>query len=135
MILVGIDVGKFKHSFSITDKYTGELLVEPRFFENNLNGFKSLTQCLSSYKKSDLLIGMEDTGHYHFALLKYLLDRSYSVALINPVTTNLTRKMQGGSAKNDSLDTMTICDVLASNQRKKSYRITTVDNYDLYEQK
>lgn len=135
MILVGIDVGKFKHSFSITDKYTGELLVEPRFFENNLNGFKSLTQCLSSFKKSDLLIGMEDTGHYHFALLKYLLDRSYSVALINPVTTNLTRKMQGGSAKNDSLDTMTICDVLASNQRKKSYRITTVDNYDLYEQK
>lgn len=135
MILVGIDVGKFKHSFSITDKYTGELLVEPRFFENNLNGFKSLTQCLSSYKKSDLLIGMEDTGHYHFALLKYLLDKSYSVALINPVTTNLTRKLQGGSAKNDSLDTQTICDVLASNQRKSNYRITTVDNYDLYEQK
>lgn len=78
---------------------------------------------------------MEDTGHYHFALLKYLLDRHYTVALINPTTTDLTRKLQGGITKNDPLDSLTICDVIGSNHRKKPYRITKVNRFDLYEQK
>lgn len=56
--------------------------------------------------------------HYHFALLKYLLDIRYTVALINPTTTDLTRKLQGGITKNDPLDSLTICDVIGSNQRK-----------------
>ena len=55
--------------------------------------------------------------------------------MINPVATNLTRKMQGGISKNDKLDTLTICDVLASNQRVKSYRISKYSSFDLYEQK
>lgn len=78
---------------------------------------------------------MEDTGHYHFALLKYLLTRQFTVALINPKTTDYTRKMQGGITKNDKLDTLTICDVLDTPERKKQYRITKVDQFELYEQK
>ena len=78
---------------------------------------------------------MEDTGHYHFALLKYLLDLQYTVALINPKTTDLNRKMQGGITKNDKLDTINICDVLDTPERKKQYRITKVNKFDLYEQK
>ena len=135
MILVGIDIGKNKHTFSIIDSGTGEILSNPSVFENNQNGFLLLTKKLSSYNKSKLLVGMEDTGHYHFALLKYLLDRRYTVALINPTTTDLTRKIQGGITKNDPLDSLTICDVIASNQRKKPYRITKVNRFDLYEQK
>ena len=135
MILVGIDIGKNKHFFSMVDKETGEILSKPSDFKNNQEGFQFLTQTLSNYSKSNLLIGMEDTGHYHFALLKHLLDNKYTVALINPTTTDLTRKIQGGITKNDSLDTLTICDVLASSQRIKSYRITKVDRFDLYEQK
>ena len=135
MILVGIDIGKNKHFFSMVDKETGEILSKPSDFKNNQEGFQFLTQTLSNYSKSNLLIGMEDTGHYHFALLKHLLDNKYTVALINPTTTDLTRKIQGGITKNDPLDTLTICDVLASSQRIKSYRITKVDRFDLYEQK
>ena len=135
MILVGIDIGKNKHFFSIIDKETGEILSKPSNFKNNQEGFRFLTQTLAHYSKSNLLIGMEDTGHYHFALLKHLLDNKYTVALINPTTTDLTRKIQGGITKNDPLDTLTICDVLASSQRVKSYRITKVDRFDLYEQK
>ena len=135
MILVGIDIGKNKHTFSIIDKGTGEILSNPAFFDNNQTGFLYLIKCLSNYAKSELLIGMEDTGHYHFALLKYLLDNRYTVALINPTTTDLTRKIQGGITKNDTLDSITICDVISSNQRKKPYRITKVNRFDLYEQK
>ena len=135
MILVGIDIGKNQHTFSIIDKGTGEILLNPSVFDNNQNGFLFLIKKLSAYNKSKLLIGMEDTGHYHFALLKYLLDRRYTVALINPTTTDLTRKIQGGITKNDPLDSLTICDVISSNQRKKPYRVTKVNRFDLYEQK
>lgn len=135
MILVGIDIGKNKHTFSIVDRETGEILLNPSAFDNNQNGFRFLIEKLSDYTKSELLIGMEDTGHYHFALLKYLLDNRYTVALINPTTTDLTRKIQGGITKNDPLDSLTICDVISSNQRKKPYRVTKVNRFDLYEQK
>ena len=135
MILVGIDIGKNKHTFSIIDKVTGEILLNPSVFDNNQTGFLYLMKKLSSYAKSELLIGMEDTGHYHFALLKHLLDNRYTVALINPTTTDLTRKIQGGITKNDTLDSITICDVISSNQRKKPYRITKLNRFDLYEQK
>ena len=135
MILVGIDIGKTKHTFSIIDRGTGETLLNPSVFDNNQNGFLLLIRHLSSYDKADILIGMEDTGHYHFALLKYLLDNQYTVALINPTTTDLTRKIQGGITKNDPLDSLTICDVISSNQRKKPYRVTKVNCFELYEQK
>ena len=135
MILVGIDIGKNQHTFSVIDKENGEILLNPSVFANNQNGFLLLIKKLSSYNKAKLLIGMEDTGHYHFALLKYLLDRQFTVALINPTTTDLTRKIQGGITKNDPLDSITICDVISSNQRKKPYRITKVNRFDLYEQK
>ena len=135
MILVGIDIGKNQHTFSIVDINTGEILSNPSLFNNNQEGFLFLIKKLNMYSKSDLLIGMEDTGHYHFALLKYLLDIRYTVALINPTTTDLTRKLQGGITKNDPLDSLTICDVIGSNQRKKPYRVTKVNRFDLYEQK
>lgn len=135
MKLIGIDIGKNKHFYSVIDKDSGEILVNPTSFNNNREGFDSLLNNIKSYPKETILIGMEDTGHYHFALLKYLLSKQYTVALVNPVTTDLTRKLQGGITKNDELDTFTICDVLSSSGRKKNYRITMINKFDLYEQK
>ena len=113
MYFVGIDIGKLKHSFCLLEKETGEILVEPVFFENNRDGFNVLLSSLKHLPQKNILIGMEDTGHYNLALLKFLLDRNYQVALINPVATDFTRKIQGGISKNDKLDTLTIWDVLA----------------------
>ncbi len=135
MKLVGIDIGKNKHFFCVMDKDTAELLVKPVSFPNNKEGFEFLINKLKPYSKNSILIGMEDTGHYHFALLKYLLDKRFTVALMNPKTTDFTRKMQGSITKNDKLDTLTICDVLDTPERKKQYRITKINSFDLYEQK
>ncbi|MCR1961576.1 IS110 family transposase [Thomasclavelia cocleata] len=133
--LVGIDIGKNNHFFCVMDKDTGELLVDPVSFSNNKEGFDFLINKLKPFSKNSILIGMEDTGHYHFALLKFLLSNAFTVALINPKTTDFTRKMQGGITKNDKLDTLTICDVLDTPERKKQYRITKVNSFDFYEQK
>ena len=135
MILVGIDVGKNSHYFTIINKQDGEVLLEPSKFNNDLDGFNSLLSSIKPYKSSDILIGMEDTGHYHFTLLKYLLDKKYTIALINPVTTDLTRRANGSISKTDKLDTLTICDILASNNINKPYRISKINRFDLYEQR
>ncbi|MCR1960633.1 hypothetical protein [Thomasclavelia cocleata] len=47
---------------------------------------------------------MEDTRYSHFTLLKYLLGKHFTVALINPKTTSFTHKIQGGITKNDKFD-------------------------------
>ena len=135
MKLVGIDVGKNSHHFCVMDKETGEFNVAPSSFSNNKEGFDFLINSLKPYSKKSILLGMEDTGHYHVALLKFLLSNGYTVALINPKTTDFTRKMEGGITKNDKLDTITICNVLDTPERKKQYRITKVDRFDLYEQR
>ena len=135
MILVGIDIGKNSHFFCVLNRDDGEVLVEPTSFKNNQNGFTLLLQALAPYDKASVLIGMEDTGHYHFTLLRYLLSEGFHVSLINPIATDMTRKMQGGISKNDKLDTLTICDVMSSSNRKKSYRITKINKFDYYEQR
>lgn len=135
MILIGIDVGKLSHTFCLMDKYTGELIVKSTKIKNNKLGFDLLLGKVKTYSKSDLLFGMEDTGHYHFALLKALLSKGYTVALINPTATDLTRKLQGGVSKNDELDTITICDVISSNSSKKPYIISKIDSFELFEQR
>ncbi|MBS5853586.1 MAG: IS110 family transposase [Staphylococcus sp.] len=135
MILIGIDIGKNSHTFCIFNQTTGQEILAPTNIKNNKTGFDFLLSKIKDYKKEDLLFGMEDTGHYHFALLKALLSKNYTVALINPVATDLTRKMQGGISKNDNLDSYTICDVISSNSRKKPYRITKINKFDLFEQR
>ncbi len=136
MIHVGIDIGKLNHCFCIINYDTGEDLVQPTFFENNQDGFNFLIHSLSPYPIDKLLIGMEDTGHYHFALLRFLLDKNFTVALMNPSITDFERKRQGSASKNDKLDTITICDVLASNpHKKKLYRLITPNNFKYYEMK
>ncbi|MFR3946465.1 MAG: IS110 family transposase [Ruminococcus sp.] len=54
MILVGIDIGKNQHTFSIVDKNSGEILSNPSLFNNNRDGFLFLIKKLNSYSKSDL---------------------------------------------------------------------------------
>ena len=136
MILVGIDIGKNSHFFTVIHKETGEVFSKPSKITNDQDGFNDLLSCLQPYPKKDILIGMEDTGHYHFPLLKFLLDKKYSVALINPVITDLTRKANGEISKTDKLDTVTICDVLASNKKdKKRFRIFKVDRFDTFDQR
>ena len=44
MILVGIDIGKNKHTFSMVDRATGEILSNPSEFNNNQEGFLLLIQ-------------------------------------------------------------------------------------------
>ena len=135
MYAIGIDIGKDSHTFAIYHRETGEIVKDPSNFKNSKEGFKQLLDSFKKYPKKDVFIGMEDTGHYHFTLLKFLLENKFKVGLINPRLTDLTRRAAGNTSKNDNLDSLTICDILSSFERNKKYRITEIDKFDLYEQK
>ena len=55
MFLVGIDIGKHKHSFCIINKETGESIVKPKFFNNNKVGFEELLFSFKGLPKKILL--------------------------------------------------------------------------------
>ena len=127
MYQIGIDIGKFKHCACVVDSKTGQILIEPFFFDNNEHGFKELISKISLYKRKKHLIGMEDTGHYNLNLLEYLLNNDYKVALMNPKTTDLERKSLNKSSKNDKIDTLIICKVLLN---KDKYRMASRKDID-----
>ena len=45
--------------------------------------------------QTPILIGMEDAGHYHFNLLKYLLSKNYNVVLnkLRPVKSYVAKSV------------------------------------------
>ena len=120
------------HSVVITDKETGEELCKPFFFANDKDGFKTLFNELSKYSKEELLIGMEDTGHYGFNLMIVLLDKDYKLAMINPLTIKNLRKASLNSSKNDKLDAILITKALMD---KSYYRLIDKEDTKIWEAK
>ena len=71
MLYVGIDVAKNKHDFAVLDE-NGEIKIKNKHFPNNQGGFHFLQQQLQQLNDT-FLIALEDTGHYAFNLLAFLL--------------------------------------------------------------
>ena len=76
MIYIGIDVAKDKHDCFITNS-DGEILFNPFTISNNREGFETLFQRIKSVAEdfSKIKVGLEDTGHYSYNLLGFLLDK------------------------------------------------------------
>lgn len=123
MKLVDIDIAKYEHAAFIYDSITGESLCNPFFFKNNKEGFNKLFNELDKYSKDEILIGMEDTGHYNFALQNKLLIEYYKVAMINPITTKNLRKASLKTVKSDKEDAILIAKTLLN---KDYYRIVSI---------
>ena len=94
MIYVGIDVAKDKHDCFITNS-DGEVLFKPFTIQNNLAGFDELYQKIESVAEDvfKVKVGLEATGHYSYNLLGYLLGKGLTTFVINPLHTNLYRKV------------------------------------------
>ncbi|MGM9877996.1 MAG: IS110 family transposase, partial [Bacilli bacterium] len=132
MKLVGIDIAKYKHAAFVMDASTGESLCDPFFFNNNKEGFNELYAELNKYPKDEILIGMEDTGHYNFAIESNLLSEGYKVALINPITTKNLRKASLKTIKSDKKDAILIAKTLLD---KDYYRIISIQDDKLNQAK
>ncbi|MCQ6306567.1 IS110 family transposase [Bacillus cereus] len=114
MYYIGIDIAKFKHYASIIDQ-TGKTLTKPISFQNHTEGGNKLLDWIHQYvdTPTDVLIGMEATGHYWLAPYSFLLEKGFSVIVLNPLQTNAWRKgTEIRKRKTDSIDATLIADVI-----------------------
>lgn len=133
MIYVGIDVAKDKHDCFITNS-DGEVLAKAFSFPNNLEGFNTLFQRISSVSNdfSTIKVGLEATGHYSYNLLSFLLNKELHVYVLNPLHTNLFRKsLSLRKTKTDKVDAHTITTMLMSLPDLKPYSETAYHNEEL----
>lgn len=114
MYYLGIDIAKHKHDASIIDG-TGKLIAKPISFPNDVQGGQALLNWLFQYtdSPSEVLIGMEVTGHYRLAIYSFLLKHNFSVIVLNPIQTNAWRKgAEIRKRKTDKIDATLIADVI-----------------------
>jgi len=137
MLFVGIDVSKSKHNCYIVD-FEGTIYEDNLQIKNNIQGFKTLSQTITSICKNNNLIkvkiGLESTGHYSTNITNYLYDEGFEVTNFNPIITNNKRKGNTlRKTKTDITDAKVIATMLFTDN-SKSYSPITI-SYQIIELK
>ena len=114
MYYCGIDVAKRKHAVAIQDEH-GQPVQRPFTIENTRAGFDQLLQALAALK-SPVLIGLEATGHYWWALYDDLTHHEHPVVVLNALQVHAFRKSGVRKVKSDRTDAGWIAEFLRFSQ-------------------
>ena len=118
MIYAGVDIAKTDHVIGAVDERGAEM-CRPMPFKNTEAGLERAVAWLEGLagSPSDVVVGMEATGHYWMACYSFLVARGYSVAVINPMQVKAVRKLKGlDKVKNDRVDAWLIAEALRIGQ-------------------
>lgn len=111
MFYLGIDIGKNTHVASLVDDKKN-VIFKAFSFSNSINGAESLVLKLEAFK-NELEVGMEATGHYWLSLYSYLVEKNFTVRVINPIQTDGWRQgVEIRKRKTDIIDSLLIADLL-----------------------
>lgn len=118
MYIVGIDIAKFSHQGIIISKESGEVLCKSFKFQNSHEGLDVLLQKIREVSSvmSDFEIGMEATGHYWLNLYTHLLEKGFTIHVINPLQSDALRNLYLRKQKTDSIDAKIIAQVIRFGQ-------------------
>ena len=115
-LIVGVDIAKTTHYARFTD-YRGMEIGKAVSFKSNAEGFESIVARIEQIRNSKLankpftevIIGMEPTGHYWKTLAHYLMEAGYRVVGVNPYHTKKAKELDDNSpTKNDKKDALTV---------------------------
>jgi len=116
-LIVGIDIAKHKHWAQII--YQNEDVGKAFPVENTIKGFENLVRIIKTQQKrlgaSNIITGMEPTGHY-FKPLAYYLKRTKTceLVLVNPYHVNRTKELDDNSpSKTDPKDARLIAKLIS----------------------
>ncbi|WP_313340563.1 IS110 family transposase [Sedimentibacter sp.] len=123
-LIVGIDVGSETHFARAFDWRNYEYSKKPFAFSNNEAGFvtfKAWMEDIAEKHGKDVVIpGMEPTGHYWFALGKFLQDNGMKPVHVNPHHVKKSKELDDNNPnKNDRKDPKTIASLV--NEGRFSY--------------
>ena len=111
MFYLGIDIGKNTHVASLVDDKK-KVIFKAFSFSNSIDGAESLILKLEAFK-NELEVGMEATGHYWLSLYSYLVEKNFTVRVINPIQTDGWRcGIEIRKRKTDIIDSLLIADLL-----------------------
>jgi len=93
-LIVGVDIAKTTHWARFTD-YRGVEVGKAFKFKNNRAGFEAIVARIEQMCKSkpprsaftQVIVGMEPTGHYWKAFAHYMMQLGYRVVGVNPYHT------------------------------------------------
>ena len=130
MFYLGIDIAKNTHVASLIDE-KGKNIFKGFSFSNTTEGGKSLLEIIKKNAHfSEVVVGMEATGHYWLSVYSFLYDYNFhSIHVINPIQTDGWRKgTEIRKRKNDIIDSVLIADLI----RYGDFVETTLSNEDLF---
>jgi len=125
--VMAIDIAKGKSMFFILSAH-GEIIMDTIEYEHTINNFKLIDQRIREERiKNKLAVIMESTSIYHYPVMRYFLEQSYEVVVVNP---NLVKKSSTSfrKTKTDRLDTIKI----AETYFKEKIKSNAIKNGSLY---
>ncbi len=123
-LIVGIDVGSETHYARAFDWRNYEYTRKPLEFSNTEAGFQTfkawMEDIAAKHGKTAVIPGMEPTGHYWFALGKFLQDSGMRPVHVNPHHVKKSKELDDNNPnKNDRKDPKTIAALV--NEGRFSY--------------
>lgn len=115
-LVVGADIAKKIHVARAVD-FRGIELGKDCEFYNDREGLTKLATWMKGlqevHSKSEIVFGVEPTGHYWFPLAAFLQDEGIKVVLVNPHHVNKTKEIEDNSqTKSDYKDAKVIADLV-----------------------
>lgn len=107
MLIVGCDIGSEIHYIRAIDTRGREFSKKAFGFSNTVEGFeRAKTWALriaAAYDKTQIVWGLEPTGHYWFCLASWLVKNGISVVQVNPYAVKQTKELEDNSQRKDDL--------------------------------
>lgn len=124
MYYCGIDVAKRKHVIALLDAH-GQLVHRPLTIDNTRAGFDQLLQALTQLP-GPVLMGLEATGHYWWALYEDLTQHQYPVVVLNALQVHAFRKSGVRKVKSDRTAASWIAEFLRFSQPAPAQPTTAI---------
>lgn len=117
MLILGCDVGSETHYLRAIDTRGRELSKSAFSFRNDSEGFQSAKEwavkIAAEHNKSQIVLGLEPTGHYWFCLATWMISNGISVVQVNPYAVKQTKEIEDNSQlKDDTKDPKLIANLV-----------------------
>lgn len=115
-LVVGADIAKKIHVARAVD-FRGIELGKDCVFSNDQEGLTKLASWMKElgrvHEKTDIVFGIEPTGHYWFPLAAFLKEQGIKIVVVNPHHVNKTKELEDNSqTKSDYKDAKVIADLI-----------------------
>ena len=105
MLIVGCDIGSENHYIRAIDVRGRELSRGAFEFSNTSEVFENakawVLALAAKHDKKQIVLGLEPTGHYWFALAAWMISNGISVVQVNPYTVKQSKEIEDNSQLKD----------------------------------